>query len=287
MASAPQTAGTTPKAAKDCICCMAPAKLRCSGCQRANFCSKEHQKAAWGAHKFMCKGTDLDAFRQPPLLRQESDVYARTRRVNTAMPETALVGLEPYGRTGFLVDVLRSENASTDPLDYVWNVFQSTFATATPTRASLIVSLVRYNNYKNVSYPGRIEDETRRIFPSLKAFCKLSVLMCEPDPRFPAVIHLPDSTTNEAFRQAILAYFLLHTNERYGHIATDAEAQLLESAIARLGKIMEGLVMRKAEGAQRIYEIHMFLVKYVLVAFKGTWGRQKATGIAGLGEGAP
>ncbi|KAL8287225.1 hypothetical protein RQP46_003677 [Phenoliferia psychrophenolica] len=285
MAPAPQSAGSKPKVRKDCICCMAPAKLRCSGCQRVYFCSTEHQKAAWGVHKYLCKGSDLEAFRQPPLLREESDVYATSRRVNTIVPESALIGLEPHGKTGVLADVLRSENASVDPFEYVWKVFQSTFATTTPARSSLIVSLVRYNNYKNAkAYPtGGIDPK----FPSHKAFCKVAVLACERDPleRTPPAIYYPEASTNEGFRQVALAYFIMHTIQRRGHIATDLEVALFESAIARVFQIKEELRLKGDESAFRINEIHIFLRDFVLAKFKHTWGLQKATGDPGPGDG--
>ncbi|KAL8287232.1 hypothetical protein RQP46_003684 [Phenoliferia psychrophenolica] len=287
MASAPKPAGTKRTVVKDCICCMAPADLRCSGCQRAYFCSTEHQTAAWGVHKYLCKKSDQDAFRQPPLLREESDVYAKSRRVNTEVPESALLGLEPQGKTGVLAEVLRRENASVDPLEHVWSVFQSTFVTATPERANLIISLVRLNNYKNAqNYPtGAIPSS----FPSHKAFCKVAVLACEPDGlrRFPPVIYYPESSTNEGFRQIALAYFLLHTFERGGHIATDPEVRLLESAIARVLKISDKLKRNGDECAARIKEMHWFIEKLVLVNFKTTLGMQRATGIPGRGDGHP
>ncbi|KAL8293440.1 hypothetical protein RQP46_000141 [Phenoliferia psychrophenolica] len=253
MASAPNPAGSKRTDARNCICCMAPAKLRCSGCQRVHFCS-----TAWGVHKYLCKGTDQDAFRQPPLLRKESDVYAQSRRVNADAPESALIGLEPHGKTGVLADVLRGENASVDPLEYVWSVFQSTFMTATPARSNLIISLVRFNNYKNSrNYPTGAID---RAFSSHKAFCK-------------------------GFRQIALTYFLLHTFERGGHVATDPEIQLFESAIARVLRIAEELRSEGDEGAARIAELHWFFEHVILVNFKKMVDIQRVTGVLGRGDG--
>ncbi|KAG8698387.1 hypothetical protein FRC08_005963 [Ceratobasidium sp. 394] len=40
---------------RNCAICAYPASSRCSGCEKAFYCSKEHQKAAWLKHKRLCK----------------------------------------------------------------------------------------------------------------------------------------------------------------------------------------------------------------------------------------
>ncbi|QRV85776.1 MYND Zn-finger protein [Ceratobasidium sp. AG-Ba] len=40
---------------KPCVICAYPAASRCSGCEKAFYCSKEHQKSAWSKHKRLCK----------------------------------------------------------------------------------------------------------------------------------------------------------------------------------------------------------------------------------------
>lgn len=52
---------------------LARSRERADGVARTNV-------QAWGLHKYLCKDSDLDAFRQPPLDRTETDIYASTRK---------------------------------------------------------------------------------------------------------------------------------------------------------------------------------------------------------------
>ncbi|KAG8698388.1 hypothetical protein FRC08_005964, partial [Ceratobasidium sp. 394] len=40
---------------RNCAICAYPASSRCSGCEKAFYCSEEHQKIAWPKHKRLCK----------------------------------------------------------------------------------------------------------------------------------------------------------------------------------------------------------------------------------------
>lgn len=38
-----------------CVICASPAKLRCSSCKDAFYCSQDHQKEDWKCHKIICR----------------------------------------------------------------------------------------------------------------------------------------------------------------------------------------------------------------------------------------
>lgn len=175
-------------------------------------------------------------------------------------------------------------------LQYVWPMFEFACSTATPARRNLIISLVRYNNYKNAGFPGNFEHPLEHPFSSHKAFCKTAVLVCDPDgpgDDFLPIYTLPDATTNEALRQTALAYYLMHTYQRAGYIMTADEERLIASAAARIGRIADELRERKDPGAQRIKEVQFFWDTLVMATVRGTLARQRATGNPGPGDGKP
>ncbi|GAA5990852.1 hypothetical protein JCM10908_000045 [Rhodotorula pacifica] len=58
-----------------CLVCAQPAKLRCGACapkMELAFCTKEHQKLAWPAHKLAC-GERCMPFQLPPFSEYERD----------------------------------------------------------------------------------------------------------------------------------------------------------------------------------------------------------------------
>ncbi|BGP45116.1 Egl nine 1 [Rhodotorula kratochvilovae] len=54
----------------DCAVCTKKTVQRCSGCKNIYFCSHEHQKLIWPAHKALC-GADPESFHLPPLTEQD------------------------------------------------------------------------------------------------------------------------------------------------------------------------------------------------------------------------
>ncbi|GAA5893799.1 hypothetical protein JCM6882_003098 [Rhodosporidiobolus microsporus] len=66
------TSITTDDDLPECAVCSARTFTRCSGCPDSNvfFCSREHQKLLWPAHKHLC-GASLDACYFPPLTEKE------------------------------------------------------------------------------------------------------------------------------------------------------------------------------------------------------------------------
>ncbi|KAK4702917.1 long-chain acyl-CoA synthetase, partial [Phenoliferia sp. Uapishka_3] len=221
---------------------------------------------AWGIHKFLCKGSDLDAFRQIPL--------ERLNGTSIFDPESAFPGLEPPHAKGVLRDVLR---------DYVWSTFQKAFATGTPQRTNLITALVRHNNYENASYPATPDQEKNK-FHALKAFCKVATLFCKHDPDG-TLYDYPDTSTNEALRQLALCYWLLHHYQRQGHIMSAEEERLLETAAGRLARIAGEMRERGEEAAPRVAIIVHMWQEFVLTNVRSKLSVQRATGMAGPGEG--
>ncbi|GAA6038680.1 hypothetical protein JCM8097_002341 [Rhodosporidiobolus ruineniae] len=67
---------SNPSSEGQCCVCGASSTQRCSACGKAGFdlffCSQEHQKLVWSAHKLSCgMGTTEKPFRFPPLTKEE------------------------------------------------------------------------------------------------------------------------------------------------------------------------------------------------------------------------
>ncbi|TKA51986.1 hypothetical protein B0A53_05070 [Rhodotorula sp. CCFEE 5036] len=71
-----------------CFVCAKPANLRCSACAgkvEVSFCSKEHQKLAWPAHKLAC-GERAAPFMLPPFSEYEADRAMMACQVQASTP---------------------------------------------------------------------------------------------------------------------------------------------------------------------------------------------------------
>ncbi|GAA5918412.1 hypothetical protein JCM6882_008332 [Rhodosporidiobolus microsporus] len=85
-----------------CAVCFKPASLRCSSCSQAGvnlvFCSQEHQKLVWSAHKRVCgsKSNSCFPFIHPPLTQFEADEGKRTL-TNSGHPFAELMGGAAFG----------------------------------------------------------------------------------------------------------------------------------------------------------------------------------------------
>ncbi|GAA5990795.1 hypothetical protein JCM10908_000018 [Rhodotorula pacifica] len=68
----------SPASTSDCCVCGAESTLKCSACARAGidlfFCSKEHQKLVWFAHKPVCGPDKADFDTLPAMSKAELDV---------------------------------------------------------------------------------------------------------------------------------------------------------------------------------------------------------------------
>ncbi|GAA5934154.1 hypothetical protein JCM10213_003715 [Rhodosporidiobolus nylandii] len=68
----------------DCLICPKRTSLRCAGSSAEDkdsavfFCSREHQRLGWPAHRVFCKNGG--AFTFPPLTKEEADTLARLQR---------------------------------------------------------------------------------------------------------------------------------------------------------------------------------------------------------------
>ncbi|GAA5838000.1 hypothetical protein JCM9279_004098 [Rhodotorula babjevae] len=132
-----------------CLICGVETKNRCSSCQEAGvdlfFCSPDHQRLVWKAHKPHCGPGKANPFRIEPL----SDADLANLQVRAVLPIT---GAGPYCFTTIAGDLIE---VSGKPFPYVFEhlggpVTDSEYLRHKP----FLVNMVRNSVFADFAFPG-------------------------------------------------------------------------------------------------------------------------------------
>ncbi|BGP20688.1 hypothetical protein JCM10213_001065 [Rhodosporidiobolus nylandii] len=81
-----------------CCVCGETTKNRCGACAEAQmslfFCSREHQKLVWFAHKRICGPSSNSPFRFPPLLPGEARAVGEGRSMGSVLDQAGMLALK-------------------------------------------------------------------------------------------------------------------------------------------------------------------------------------------------
>ncbi len=84
-----------------CSLCAKPASLRCTACKTVCYCSKEHQRQDWKAHKVQCRLVQKDASDQMAATNsshwEQSPAYRAANAFPPAQRERAMFRLAEAG----------------------------------------------------------------------------------------------------------------------------------------------------------------------------------------------